>query len=89
MADGKAGRNLNSGLKRRRRAGDPMQAYDALPPGLRRWLASACLPWSPASALKIWNNAGGSKDPGAAATRLNAAEQSLMRRDAGVWNIRK
>ncbi|WP_222478920.1 DUF6525 family protein [Leisingera aquaemixtae] len=89
MADRRPRRNLVSRLKRRRRAGDPMQAYDALPPGLRRWLATACLPWSPASALKIWNKAGGSRDPGAAAARLDAAEQAMLRRDAGIWDLRR
>ncbi|KIC24858.1 MULTISPECIES: DUF6525 family protein [unclassified Leisingera] len=88
MADRRARRNLNSRLKRRRRAGDPMQAYDALPPGLRQWLASACLPWSPASALRIWTRAGGSRDPAAAAARLDAAEQAMLKRDARVWTLR-
>jgi len=41
-------------LRRRHRATDPMRAYDALPRPLRRWLAEACLPWSPASCRRIW-----------------------------------
>ncbi|MFW8594284.1 DUF6525 family protein [Cribrihabitans neustonicus] len=85
MADRKPRRNLNSRLKRRRREGSPMQAYDALPPPLRRWLASACLPWSPASALRLWTRAGGSRDPEAAAARLDAAEAAMLARDAGIW----
>ncbi|CUI00131.1 DUF6525 family protein [Leisingera aquaemixtae] len=88
MADRGAGRNLKSRLKRRRRAGNPMQAYDALPPPLRQWLAAACLPWSPASALRIWTKAGGSRDPAAAAARLDAAEQAMLERDARVWAVR-
>ncbi|WP_291729888.1 DUF6525 family protein [Leisingera sp. F5] len=88
MADRRTRRNLNSRLKRRRRAGDPMQAYDALPPGLRHWLASACLPWSPASALRIWIKAGGSQNPVAAAARLDAAETAMLQRDARVWEFR-
>ncbi|KIC21468.1 DUF6525 family protein [Leisingera sp. ANG-Vp] len=89
MADRRARRNLNSRLKRRRRAGNPMQAYDALPPPLRQWLASACLPWSPASALRLWSKAGGSRNPAEAAARLDAAEQAMLRRDAGVWEFRR
>ncbi|NVK13001.1 MAG: hypothetical protein HWE35_02370 [Rhodobacteraceae bacterium] len=88
MADRRARRNLNSRLKRRRRAGDPMQAYDALPPSLRQWLADACLPWSPASALRLWTKAGGSRDPAAAVARLDAAEQAMLKRDARVWAFR-
>lgn len=48
-------RNIGeTSLRRKRRAADPMQSYDALPAPLRRWLAQAALPWSPASAKKIW-----------------------------------
>lgn len=66
-----------------------MQAYDALPPGLRQWLAFACLPWSPASVLRIWNRAGGSRNPGAATARLDAAEGAMLQRDARVWELRR
>lgn len=31
-----------------------MQAYDSLPGPLRGWLSQAVLPWSPASARRIW-----------------------------------
>lgn len=44
-------------LKRRRRSGDPMHAFDALPAPLRRWLAGAALPWSPASCRRVWDRA--------------------------------
>ncbi len=48
-------RNLGqSSLRRKRRAGDPMTAYDNLPAPLRRWLSEAALPWSPCSARRIW-----------------------------------
>ena len=62
-----------------------MQAYDALPQQLRQWLAQACLPWSPTSALKIWNRTGGGSDPDAAIVRLNAVEQAMLQKDAKVW----
>lgn len=44
-------------LRKRRRHGDTMRAYDALPPPLRQWLASAAMPWSPASCRLIWQRA--------------------------------
>lgn len=48
-------RNLgHSSLRRKRRASDPMAAYDSLPTPLRMWLSEATLPWSPASARRIW-----------------------------------
>lgn len=48
-------RNLGqTSLRRTRRSGDPMQNYDALPAPLRQWLGQAALPWSPASARRIW-----------------------------------
>nr|WP_255732073.1 DUF6525 family protein [Ruegeria sp. Ofav3-42] len=77
---------MRSQIKRRRRVGSPMKAYDALPAELRHWLSSACLPWSPKSALRIWNKAGGTHNPSAACAHLNAIEQSMLRRDAGVWD---
>lgn len=49
-------RNLGqSSLRRKRRAADPMAAYDALPAPLRQWLSEAALPWSPVSARRIWS----------------------------------
>ncbi|MEP5761323.1 MAG: DUF6525 family protein [Litoreibacter sp.] len=51
-------RNLGqTSLRGKRRSGNPMQTYDALPAPLRNWLAQAALPWSPASARKIWKRA--------------------------------
>ncbi len=51
----RVGGNLGAtGLRQRRRCGDPMAAYDALPPPLRRWLAQAAMPWSPVSCRKLW-----------------------------------
>ncbi len=44
-----------SALRRKRRDRDPMAAYDRLPPPLRQWLSQAALPWSPASARRIWS----------------------------------
>lgn len=51
-------RNIGqTSLRSKRRTTDPMQTYDALPTPLRRWLCQAALPWSPASAHKIWKRA--------------------------------
>lgn len=51
-------RNLGAtSLRRKRRAGDPMRSFDDLPAPLRRWLSQAALPWSPASARRVWNRA--------------------------------
>ena len=49
-------RNLGHGaLPRKRRKGDPMQAFDGLPAPLRHWLHDAALPWSPTSVRRIWS----------------------------------
>jgi hypothetical protein len=78
-------RNLGSTpLKRRRRAYDPMQAFDESPPALRRWLADAALPWSPVSARKVWRRArarGLSEAEALAA--LTRCEAATLRRGAG------
>jgi hypothetical protein len=50
------GGNLQSPLARRRDSGG-MATFDALPPALRRWLHGAVLPWSPASARRVWTRA--------------------------------
>ncbi|ANT61156.1 hypothetical protein AYJ57_12735 [Salipiger sp. CCB-MM3] len=71
----------------RRREGDPMSAFDRLPPDLRAWLCTAALPWSPRSALRAWRRA--LQDTGcaeAAAARLTAIEAGQLARQAPrVW----
>lgn len=42
-------------LRRKRRASDPMKAYDKLPAPVRHWVAHAALPWSPTSVRRIWS----------------------------------
>lgn len=81
------GRNIKSNLRGRRRQGNVMLAYDALPPELRQWLHTAALPWSPASARGIWRKAGGAKDPVAALERLNVVEQATLRRERQLQGI--
>ncbi|MCP4207390.1 MAG: hypothetical protein GY767_10130 [Shimia sp.] len=75
------GRNIKSNLRGRRRQGNVMQAYDALPPDLRQWLHTAALPWSPASARGIWRKAGGATNPKAALERLAAVEEATLKKD--------
>ncbi len=85
MRSRRSGRNLGTSMKTRRRRGSRMQVYDTLPKELRGWLASACLPWSPESALKIWRSANGAHSPGAAISLLNAIESAMLVRDAKIW----
>lgn len=80
-------RNLNTTLRRRPQA-EPMRAFDALPPILRRWLAQARLPWNPGSAQRIWARALARHhgDPDAALRSLDRAERRTLARDAPrVW----
>lgn len=68
-------------LRRHGRQSDPMAAFDALPPPLRRWLAQAALPWSPASCRHLWHKArraGASVDE--ALTSLSRAEARILAR---------
>ncbi len=81
------GRNIKSNLRGRRRQGNVMQAYDALPAELRQWLRTAALPWSPASARGIWRKAGGAQNPEAALERLDAVEAATLRRDGLMQGI--
>ncbi|MGR3703646.1 MAG: DUF6525 family protein [Paracoccaceae bacterium] len=77
--------NLASSLSRRRRARparDPMAEYDRLPPDLRRWLATAALPWSPASARRAWARAmAKARTPQEALAHLDSLQTARLRRD--------
>ncbi|MCY4179625.1 MAG: DUF6525 family protein [Litoreibacter sp.] len=79
----KASRNLGQcSLRRKRRRADPMAAFDALPAPLRQWLSEAALPWSPASAQKIWSNArANGRSTEEALTSLNQIEARMLARD--------
>ncbi|WP_233253421.1 DUF6525 family protein [Paracoccus binzhouensis] len=81
--------NLATSLHRRRRPCSLAQ-YDRLPPELRRWLAQAALPWSPASALRLWQRflreAAG--DTEVARKRLDLIEARMLMRDAPrIWGF--
>lgn len=82
-----ANRNCATSLKRRPR-GDPMQAYDALPPEVRHWMAGAVLPWSAQSVRRAWLRAikAARGDRQAARAALDAIEKRRLERDvARLW----
>jgi hypothetical protein len=58
-----------------------MRRFDALPLPLRAWLREAALPWSPQSALRIWNKACREGGQDAALARLAAVEAGTLARD--------
>ena len=71
-----------SALRRKRRSGNPMDMYDTLPAPLRQWLSQAALPWSPASARRIWSKSraqGLSADE--ALQALSRAEEKTLQKD--------
>lgn len=71
-----------SALRRKRRDGDPMAAYDRLPPQLRQWLSQAALPWSPTSARRIWSKSRAKGlSPEEALLALSKAEAKTLQRD--------
>lgn len=81
--------NARTSLRRSKRAGDPMAAYDRLPPDLRVWLAQAALPWSPRSVLRVWRSALKScgNDSAAAQSYLSHLELIKLRKDAEkIWD---
>jgi len=73
-----------SRLKARRRALDPMCAYDALPADLRAWMANAARPWSPTSCLRLWRKIMAEEGcPARTRTRLDRIEAGTLARDDG------
>lgn len=76
-------RNLGQcGLRRTRRSGDPMAAYDGLPAPLRQWLSEAALPWSPTSVRRIWSKSRAKGlSPQETLNSLSQAEARTLARD--------
>lgn len=77
-------------LRRKRRAGDPMDAFDGLPQPVRQWVAQAALPWSPASVRRIWfkSRARGLSDDEALLSLAQAEARALARdRQSTVFKL--
>lgn len=75
-------RNLGQcSLRRKRRVGDPMDAFDGLPAPVRQWVAQAALPWSPNSVRRIWSKsrAKGLSDADALLSLAEAEARTLAR----------
>jgi len=75
-------RNLGStSLRRKRRKGNPMETFDALPAPVRQWMTHAALPWSPTSVRRIWSKsrARGLSDDEALALLARAETRTLAR----------
>ena len=75
-------RNLGQcSLRRKRRGGDPMDAFDGLPQPVRQWVAQAALPWSPTSVRQIWSKsrAKGLSDDEALVSLTQAEARTLAR----------
>ena len=78
-------KNLNSSLRRKKKHRDPMKCYDVLPCELRRWLASALLPWSPRSALKAYQKALRTKGSSEGAlAELDKKQTRLLEKDCAI-----
>lgn len=74
-------------LKSKQRTGNPMREFDRLPKELRLWLATAILPWRPASVRRAFARAmAQSNDPDLALDALNRLQAKLIEKDAKrVW----
>lgn len=60
-----------------------MRAFDSLPAPLRRWMAEAALPWSPASCRRIWQRARSrGESVEAVIARLNQAQAKTLTRES-------
>ena len=59
-----------------------MVAFDGLPAPLRKWLAEAALPWSPASVRRIWSKSQAKGlSPEETLVSLSHAEARMLARD--------
>ncbi len=79
--------NRGNTRSRLRRSPGRMDDHDRLPPDLRRWITQAPLPFSAASALRLWLRAmRRTGDPAAAQAALDARAHALIARDAArIW----
>lgn len=84
----RAGANAAASTLLGRSGENPLADYDALPAPLRQWLAEAAMPWSPRSALRIWQRvlrrSGG--DVARAQAEMSRIEAERLAEDvARVW----
>ncbi|MDJ1006371.1 MAG: DUF6525 family protein [Paracoccaceae bacterium] len=79
------GNRGKTSLKLKRRNEDPMREYDRLPEELRRWLATAALPWRPRSVRRAFDKAvARTQDQTSALKELDILQARIVARDAGV-----
>lgn len=64
-----------------------MRAHDRLPAPLRLWLKQAALPWSAASARRIWEREVRRSGVEGALRRLAAVEAATLARERGLGEI--
>ena len=64
-----------------------MRDYDRLPPALRQWLATAVLPWRPASVKRAFDRAyAQTRDVERALEELDRVQDRLVAKDVGrIW----
>lgn len=79
---------LRSTLPRRKRQGCAMKDYDKLPAHLRRWIASAALPWRAGSVLRCYEKAlKRTGDPKEAIAELDRIQAQRVAKDAAkLWD---
>lgn len=79
-------RGLTS-LKCRRQRGNPMHAYDRLPPDLRAWLSNAMLPWRAGSVERAFSKALARTGNRSQALReLDRLQRDMVAKDAArIW----
>ncbi|MEO1705235.1 MAG: DUF6525 family protein [Pseudomonadota bacterium] len=81
------GGQTNTSLRRKRSSGHPMDEYDRLPAELRRWMASADLPWGASSVRRAYAKALRRKgNPKAALAELDRLQSEKIEKDArAIW----
>jgi len=80
-------KNAITSLKRTRRSSDPVRDYDNLPQDLRRWVATAALPWGAKSVKTAYDKAvRRTGDPRLALRELDKLQQNKVAKDAQqIW----
>ncbi|WP_275393124.1 DUF6525 family protein [Aliiroseovarius sp. Z3] len=82
-----SGNRGKTSLKCKRRSTCSMREYDRLPPELRKWLATAILPWGPRSVHRAYDRAvARTRDKTRALQELDRIQNGLVAKDARkVW----